>query len=116
LSDLELSWEGGRLHGALRAVTAAGLEAAAEHLAQVSSRRAPHQEGTLERSAEPSSDGERMVAAVSFDTPYAVRQHEDMALRHDEGRTSKYLEIPMSEERDTMLALIADAARRLDDQ
>ena len=30
--------------------------------------------------------------AVAYDTPYAVRQHEDTRLRHDPGRRAKWLE------------------------
>jgi len=49
---------------------------------------------------------------VSYDTPYAVRQHEDLTLRHDPGRQAKYLEEPMQTERGTMLDLVATEIRR----
>ncbi|MDG4832428.1 minor capsid protein [Solwaraspora sp. WMMD1047] len=87
-----------------------GLELAAEHLLQASSELVPHEEGDLERSGEVSRDDARGAVAVSYDRPYAVRQHEDLTARHDEGREAKYLEKPMATERDTMLALIAKAA------
>ncbi|WP_238432755.1 hypothetical protein [Micromonospora tarensis] len=90
-----------------------GIELAAEHLLQVSSGLAPHEEGDLERSGEVSKDANAGAVAVSYDRPYAVRQHEEMTWRHDDGRQAKYLEEPMHTERDSMLAL---AARPLRDE
>jgi len=107
---LDLEWNGDRIAAILADATMDGLELAAEHLLQVSSELVPHEEGDLERSGEVSRDDARGATAVSFDRSYAVRQHEDQTLRHDEGRKAKYLELPMHEERDVMLALIAKAA------
>lgn len=106
----ELTWDGDDVLAALKGASMDGLELAAEHLLQVSSSLAPHEEGDLERSGEVSKDPSTGAVAVSYDRPYAVRQHEDMTLRHDEGRQAKYLEEPMSTEKPTMLALIATAA------
>ncbi|NIL56714.1 minor capsid protein [Salinispora arenicola] len=103
--DLRLEWDGDRVLAALSDASMDGLELAAEHLLQVSSTLVPHEEGDLERSGEVSSDPGSGTVAVSYDRPYAVRQHEDMTLRHDDGRQGKYLEQPMSTERDVMLAL-----------
>ena len=36
------------------------------------------------------------MAAVSYDTPYAIRQHEDLSYKHDAGRKAKYLEDPLN--------------------
>lgn len=107
---MELEWNGDRVVARLRGARMEGLELAAEHLLQVSSGLAPHEEGDLERSGEVSTDEASGTVAVSYDRPYAVRQHEDLTLRHDDGRQAKYLEDPMSTERDVMLALIAKAA------
>ena len=106
----ELTWDGDRVLAELQAASFEGAELAAEHLLQVSSGLAPHEEGDLERSGEVFSERRSGTVAVSFDRPYAVRQHEDMTLRHDEGRQAKYLEEPMGTEKPTMLALIAKAA------
>ncbi|WP_431892981.1 hypothetical protein [Micromonospora haikouensis] len=88
-----------------------GVELAAEHLLQVSSFLAPLEEGDLARSGTVSSDRSESAAAVSFDRPYAVRQHEELTWRHDQGKQAKYLEEPMHTERDTLLALIAGPLR-----
>jgi hypothetical protein len=107
----ELSWNGDDVMATLRGATFEGLELAAEHLLQVSSQLAPHEEGDLARSGEVSSDRSTNTVAVSFDRPYAVVQHEDLTLRHDDGKQAKYLEEPMNSEQKTMLQLIATQAR-----
>jgi hypothetical protein len=86
-----------------------GLALAAEHILTESRRVVPIEEGTLERSGATSVDGNR--AAISYDTPYAVRQHEELAYRHDAGRQAKYLEEPMLAERDTALGIVAEQIR-----
>lgn len=105
-----IDWDGDKVLAALKGASFEGAELAAEHLLQVSSGLAPHEEGDLERSGEVSADPGSGAVAVSYDRPYAVRQHEDQTLRHDDGRVAKYLEKPMNTERNTMLAIIARAA------
>ena len=41
--------------------------------------------------------GSTIVGTVSFNTPYAARQHEELSYRHKEGRQAKYLESPLKE-------------------
>ncbi|MEU4234183.1 hypothetical protein AB0F17_58755 [Nonomuraea sp. NPDC026600] len=97
-----------------------GLNVALEHLIQVSREQVPHEEGTLERSATPGGEGrggiaideENLIGAVSYDTPYAVIQHEDLTLKHDEGRKAKYLEDPANSEAAVMHELIVAQIRR----
>lgn len=102
--------------GARKAIAeggARGARLAAEHLLGVSSQLAPIEEGVLSSTATTSAETTtgRTTAAVSFDTPYAVRQHEDLGYRHDPGRQAKYLEQPMTTEADTMGKLVAQAIR-----
>lgn len=107
-----LRWDGDGILEELRDAAAAGLGLAAEHLLQVSRERVPIEEGTLERSGVASVDAEKLQAAVSYDMPYAVVQHEDLILQHDQGRTAKYLEGPAIEEAATMQDIIATQVRR----
>ncbi len=89
-----------------------GMIMATEHLLGVARKITPIEEGTLERSgrATVNSDGTR--GAVSFDTVYAVRQHQELGWRHDPGRQAQYLAQPMMTEQDTMFLLIAAQLRR----
>lgn len=101
-----------RIRQAERAGAARGLTLAAEHVLQVSRTRVPIQEGTLERSGVASVDEAGLQAAVSYDTPYAVRQHEDLTLQHDQGREAKYLESAFEDERNTVAEIVAAEIRR----
>jgi hypothetical protein len=96
----------------LQAGAVKGLGVALEHLLQVSREQVPHEEGTLERSGTTSVDAADLRGALSYDTPYAVIQHEDLTFRHDEGRKAKYLEDPFDSEQQTMQELIAAQIRR----
>ena len=105
-------WNGNLVNAKARAGAVRGLQVATEHLLQASRTVVPIEEGTLERSGVASVDETELKGAVSYDTPYAVRQHEELTWQHDEGRTAKYLEGPALAEADTMLALIAAQIRR----
>ncbi|KUF19587.1 minor capsid protein [Streptomyces silvensis] len=107
-----LRWNGDAILAAERQGAARGLRLAAEHVLEVSRRRVPIEEATLERSGTATVDEPTLTAAVSYDTPYAVRQHEEMTYRHDAGRTAKYLEAPMTEEAGTVAEIIAAQVRR----
>lgn len=87
-----------------------GVALAAEVVLDESNRRVPHEEGTLEGSGTVTVDGVR--ATVSYDTPYAVRQHEDQDMRHDEGREAKYLEKALAATRNQVRDTIAASIRR----
>lgn len=95
-----------------RAGAARGLGLAMEHLLTESRKQVPLEEGTLERSGAAITDADALRGAVSYDTKYAVRQHEELDWRHDEGRKAKYLEDPLNQEGATMLALVAAQTRR----
>lgn len=91
--------------------TTRGLRLAAEHLLKSARDIVPTEEGTLENSGKVTEDEGSFRAAVSFDTPYAVRQHEDLGFKHDPGRQAKYLEQPMHTESATMAALVQATVR-----
>lgn len=112
VSRARLTWNGAAAMRGTREGAARGLRLAAEHVLEQARARVPIEEGTLERSGVASVDEQALTAAVSFDQPYAVRQHEDMSLRHDNGRTAKYLERPLAEEAGTVAEIIAAQVRR----
>lgn len=106
--NISITWDGDILTG--RALDGAwvGLEIGAELVLQRSRAVVPNDEGTLERSGNTSGDRASMTTAVSYDTPYAKRQHE-VPMTHQDGRTDKYLERPWRASR-------ADVARILQTQ
>lgn len=91
-----------------------GMGQAMEHLLTEANKTVPHDEGTLERSGstgvEDNNDG--VTGSVSYDTPYAVKQHEDQALGHDGKGRAKWLELTMATERQTIGQIVAEAVRQ----
>lgn len=96
----------------VRDAGARGALLGAEHILQVARTQVPHEEGTLERSGATSVDPDTLTAAVSFDQPYAVRQHEELGYQHDDGRKAKYLEDPMRDEGPVAVDIMAAQIRR----
>jgi hypothetical protein len=102
----------GKIKAAERKSAIKGLHLAAEHLLQASRALVPHEEGTLERSGVASVDEGELRAAVSYDTPYAIPQHERLDYRHDDGRQAKYLEEPLHTEAGVMGEIVQAQIRR----
>lgn len=112
MSRARLRWNGDAATAAIRAAATRGLLLGAEHVLAASRQRVPIAEGTLERSGATSVDEQQMTAAVSYDTPYARRVHEDMTARHAPGRTPKFLEGVLPETAGEVQTLIAAQVRR----
>ncbi|MGW4639553.1 hypothetical protein ACWEN6_13545 [Sphaerisporangium sp. NPDC004334] len=91
---------------ATRHVYVGALDAATAHLLTESRARVPVQYGDLYRSGAASVDDRLLMGAVSYDQPYAVRQHEELTYHHTQGE-AKYLENALLEEADTLEAIIA---------
>lgn len=87
-----------------------GLQRGLEHVLAESRKIVPLKEGTLERSGRVVREG--LNGAVSYDTVYARRQHEELTWKHLPGRSAKYLEIPMNSQRDVVLRLMQVSLRR----
>lgn len=93
-----------------RRLAGEGLQRGLEHILFEAQKIVPLEEGTLERSGRVVRDG--LNGAVTFDTVYARRQHEELTWRHLPGRSAKYLEIPMNRDRDVVLRLMQVNIRR----
>ncbi len=59
----------------------------------------PLDKGPLQESCEVSDNG-RDTVLVSYDTPYALVQHEELGFNHENGRKAKYLEEPFNQAKD----------------
>lgn len=91
-TQFKVEWNANK---AKRDVDAGGVEAlkdAAEFLLNEALKLVPIDEGTLANSGNTIVDKD--TASVYFDTPYAIRVHEDLTARHKNGRKAKYLETP----------------------
>jgi hypothetical protein len=86
----------------------------AQHVLAESTKVVPIEEGTLSRSgtATAETQGTAAVGAISYDGPYAVRQHEELGYRHDQGRQAKYLEGPLTASAQVVAQIAATEARK----
>lgn len=94
MKSVRIKWDDSRSRALLKASGERGLYAAAQVIAAESSKQVPLDQATLLRSQAVSVDGD--TAAISYDTPYAVRWHEEDA-NFQRGRKKKYLEDPIND-------------------
>lgn len=69
---------------------------ALDHLATVSKQQVPLDKGPLQNSCYVDVNEDGSEGTVSYDTPYAVKQHENTWYLHQRGRKAKYLEDPVN--------------------
>lgn len=74
-----------------------GTWMALDHLATVSKRQVPLDKGPLQNSCYVDVNDDGSEGTVSYDTPYAVAQHENTWYLHQRGRKAKYLEDPVND-------------------
>lgn len=88
-----------------------GLALAGEEVLGQANEIVPIEEGDLARSGAVSVDQKGLRAAISYSEKYAVRQHEDLTLRHKNGRRAKYLESTITANKEATAEIIAAAIR-----
>lgn len=108
----ELRFDGTAVVAGLERRARAALVDAGEFLLEEANRTAPIEEGTLIGSGAVTAAREGLVVAVSYDTPYAVRQHEDTRLRHDPGRRARWLAYTFREQAHRVVPFLADRMAR----
>lgn len=86
----------------------AALMDAGEHLLTEANKTVPFDEGTLARSGKVTPDQQNAQVVVSYDTPYAIRQHEDTRLAHPNGRRAKWLQLTLAEQAPAIQKFLAD--------
>lgn len=77
--------------------TEAGTHAALDHLATVSQKQVPIDTGALKASCSVRVGAGGASGVVSYDTPYAIIQHEKTGYSHPGGGKAKYLEDPAND-------------------
>lgn len=74
-----------------------GQKKLAANILGESQKLVPVDTGTLQRSGHITTDTGLNITTISYDTPYARKQHEDPTLNHPKGGQAKYLEQPFNE-------------------
>lgn len=107
MSSVHTEWNGDIVSAMLNANAPDALNHGAELLRGYSQPLAPIDTGILRATGQvtPATAG-NLEAHVSYDTPYAARQHEELDWRHDDGQ-AKYLEQPLEEHRSDLTQAIA---------
>lgn len=98
------TWNSRKARNLIRKVAMKALHQGAEAILTESLKEVPHATGTLARSAAVTDASREDAVYISYNTPYAVRQHENLTLRHPDprnplstpGRKAKYLEDPFN--------------------
>ena len=105
-------WKGELLKHATNQAAINGLHDAAEHILAESKKQTPYDEGTLENSALIETSQNGLAVVISYNTPYAAKQHEELGYHHPRKGKAKYLEDPIREEAATTRDIINAAIRR----
>lgn len=114
---MSLKWNGDDAYRRTLEGAARGLTRAAKALLAEANTRVPVDSYDLRRSgATHAATPSDLVSAVTYDTPYAVIQHERLDFNHSQsenpGAQAKYLERPAVELHDKLMGVVARDIRR----
>ena len=107
---MAITWHG-QVDERIEDAAAAGMLEACEVLLGQAIDETPYVEHLLRNSGttDVEASGGKVTGAVSFNTPYARRQHEDLTLDHPQpGTKAKFLERPANAYGPTMQTIIAN--------
>lgn len=100
------SWRGEEAKRLAREMALKALYGGAEVILSEAIDETPIDTGTLRRSGTVTDAPNESAVYVSFSTPYAIKQHEDLTLNHPRGGKAKYLEDPFKRNVDKVKKLV----------
>ena len=109
---MAVQWFGQEAKTRTRAGAVDGLRTAAMFALTEANRTVPLDQGPLQRSGGTYVDPAALEAIVYYNTPYAVRQHEELHYRHPKQGRAKWLELTVQEQRDRIQQIIATQIRK----
>lgn len=111
--SVSMRWYGDDVTKRIRQAQIKALRDSAEHILTEANKTNPYREGTLERSGSTDVDEEEMQASVYYDTPYAIKVHEEPGLEYTDPKARwKWLEMTVKEQVDNVREYIR---KRLED-
>lgn len=99
-------WKSKQISAKVHDAALQGLVGGGNVILKESNQRAPLEEGALVESGKVIVHGQQVT--ISYDTPYAIKQHEDLRLHHPNGRRAKFLESALKENTNTVQQYVAD--------
>lgn len=107
------TWNSGKAKAVARKAAMQALSDGGEEVLTESQKEIPHATGTMQRTGTVTPAPSEDAVYVSHNTLYAVRQHEDLTLRHPDprnplstpGRKAKFLEDPFNRLKDKIFRL-----------
>ena len=112
MADVTAVWRGAEYSARVGVASASGLNDGAELLRSLSVPRAPVDTSMLRQTAQVAlASPMDLESAVTYDTPYAVKQHNDLDLNHPNGGEAQYLLRPLMEDGQKILEVIAKPIR-----
>ena len=102
-----MRWYGDDVKKKIQEAQVKALRDSVEYLLTEANKTNPYREGTLERSGSTDVDEISMQASVYYDTPYAIRVHEEPGLRYTDPKARwKWLEMTVKEQTDKVVEYI----------
>lgn len=92
---LKIKLDRSKINGTISSCRKKAVWAALDYLASQSKDQVPLDTGVLKNSCSVDINADGSEGTVSYDTPYAVVQHEATHYNHQRGRKAKYLEDPV---------------------
>lgn len=109
---MRINWFTSRVKESTREGAIDALWRGTEFILAKSNETVPVEEHVLQASGSAQVDESDLVGVVSYDTPYAVKQHEERTYTHKDGRRAKYLELTLQEQADAVRNLMVDQLKR----
>src|SRR5699024_1421190 len=110
MADFGLTWRGPEVGARAQAAKRNALGKGAALLLARTIPEVTPRDGQLSDSGATDVDDE--AASVYFDTPYAVRQHEELGYQHPKRGKAKYLESHVVDDREVVSQVMAAEVRR----
>jgi len=102
-------WNGAKISDDIKRRIPTALNNVASFIEDESNQRAPRDEGAMINSSNVHIDGN--TAAISYNVPYALKQHEDLELHHPHGGSAKFLSRAIDENRTRIEQFLRDSLK-----
>lgn len=107
----KFTWRGKELQGKMLQQGMQGLLDAGELILDASNQKAPIDEGVMIGTGDVTADESTKSVVISYDSPYAIKQHEDTTLKHKNGREAKFLQSAVQENTQRVTDILASALK-----